>query len=180
MHRVSFANGRSTPRKIRFPVYLREEHKADMEQTHIYTFQEFIDNPIEKLFRKDTFNALDEADGEYYDDRLNVRKVIDPKTGADQCRDADIRFISGTPCWLCGYKIIKNAQCDHIIPSTKAVLLAGVFPQKTVCNNKSGCIDEFRTMNFAWAHSQCNNKKSNRQSICFYKTFKISYSHLVE
>jgi hypothetical protein len=66
-------------------------------------------------------------------------------------------------CWLCGTAFHNKSRaidCEHIIPILFAVLFLGVCPGNYVEKFSNEMKDAY-SLNYLYAHSSCNRKKSN-------------------
>lgn len=66
-------------------------------------------------------------------------------------------------CWLCGTAFHNKSRaidCEHIIPILFAVLFLGVCPGKSIEKFSTEMKDAY-SLNYLYAHSSCNRKKSN-------------------
>jgi len=66
-------------------------------------------------------------------------------------------------CWLCGTAFHNKSRaidCEHIIPILFAVLFLGVCPGNSIEKFSNKMIDAY-SLNYLYAHSSCNRKKSN-------------------
>ena len=66
-------------------------------------------------------------------------------------------------CWLCGTAFHNKSRaidCEHIIPILFAVLFLGVCPEKSIKKFSTEMKDAY-SLNYLYAHSSCNRKKSN-------------------
>lgn len=67
-------------------------------------------------------------------------------------------------CWLCGTAFHSKSRaidCEHIIPLLFAVLFLGIETTEEKKNNFTKEMINASSLNYLYAHSSCNRKKSN-------------------
>ncbi len=67
-------------------------------------------------------------------------------------------------CWLCGTAFHSKSRaidCEHIIPLLFAVLFLGIETTQEKKNNFTNALINASSLNYLYAHSSCNRKKSN-------------------
>jgi hypothetical protein len=94
-----------------------------------------------------------------------ARKELEQNTSnTEQCNAVLTNPADKSNCWICGEALDFSKkvfpfqpQCDHVLPITQADLFLDLY-------NKSQPerITDAMRMEYAWAHSICNNKKSNQ------------------
>ena len=138
-----------------------------------------------------------EAYGETID-KANARKWWERSAAITQCVNSigdKLTNAENSTCYICGFPIVKGdptAECEHILPVYKACMYLTLYNdnykdiikklnsgQKLTTREKM--ISDEITMEYAWAHRCCNQKKSDEDFIIYdvdrgAGKFKLNYT----
>jgi hypothetical protein len=97
-----------------------------------------------------------------------LRNAIEITPATKQCSQVIGRFVAGrTECWICGEVIeARDAQCEHVFCVKDALMFAGLFDSGlgkallTADPVKYDRYKELLKLEYGWAHTRCNQKKS--------------------
>ena len=129
-----------------------------------------------------------------------ARKIFELSGPTTQCENVigklkDSEFKdgkwTGTPCYICGGAIVKNApelgnnledlsglfgQCEHVLAVAQAVLLYQLYNDSDKSElNKEAAVRVFFQQEYKWAHTICNLEKSNNPLIIIEQgVFKLN------
>ena len=141
-----------------------------------------------------------DRDGNFVVKYPQARKIFELSGPTTQCENVigklkDSKFEdgkwTGTPCYICGGAIVKNApelgdnledlsglfgQCEHVLAVAQAVLLYQLYNDSDKSKlNKEEATRVFFQQEYKWAHTICNLEKSNKQLIVIEKgVFKLN------
>lgn len=66
-----------------------------------------------------------------------------------------------TPCWICGLPIYpRRAECEHVLPILDAAIYLQIYN-----DSLKGSINKYLEVEYGWAHTICNQEKSNISAI---------------
>ena len=114
--------------------------------------------------------------------KVNARKWWERSSAQTQCANAigNLNQQQDPKCYICGFPIIQGeptAECEHILPVYKAAMYLTLYNdhykkimEKGNDNFKSLTPEEKKifteiSMEYAWAHKCCNQKKSDNDFI---------------
>lgn len=136
-----------------------------------------ISNAAKKRFKQE-YGRLprdNEEAGEFEDSCVGDEEEVKPrgevalrellehmKDKAEQCNRIIGKFVTGSPCYICGFPIKSDQepQCDHILPLATGLLLFEIY-YHTGENKPNPERDAKRKLEYAWSHGKCNGSKSN-------------------
>ena len=105
---------------------------------------------------------------------LDTRAIWELSTPTTQCYNTISRPRENQPCWLCGEAIdIRakagsglNPECEHVLPIAQARLFLDLYASSSVRGTtiSSGQMEAFK-LEYDWAHSICNQEKSDDSYI---------------
>ena len=66
-----------------------------------------------------------------------------------------------TPCWICGLPIYpRRAECEHVLPILDAAIYLQLYN-----DSLKGSVNKYLEVEYGWAHTICNQEKSNISPI---------------
>jgi len=96
--------------------------------------------------------------------KMDVREIWNISTNTTQCNNVIGKIAPETDCWICGLGIDPtdpgmSPECEHILPVAQAVIYLSLYSSKKK-NNTTG-ERRARKMEYGWAHTVCNQDKSD-------------------
>lgn len=105
-----------------------------------------------------------------------LRKFFEATDAKKQCIATIGKYTAETPCWICDEKVglgVANAEdtktlgspeCEHKLPVSWALILAGLYDADFAASLAPAArltYTNVLTMEYAWAHSRCNQIKND-------------------
>jgi 5-methylcytosine-specific restriction endonuclease McrA len=148
---------------VRFPQQLKRSilnMQSTDENTNVFNSEEMVKGLGHKDFMNYVFDNVD----------ANLRKTMESLSASEQCRKT-IGTCNDCICWICGTPIQASPppECDHILPIARSILFSGIKTTKKMEkqassfgeNPDSQKIMDYFKLSYAYAHKNCNQKKSD-------------------
>jgi hypothetical protein len=96
--------------------------------------------------------------------KMDVREIWNLSTNITQCNNVIGVVKEDTDCWICGLGIDPtdpgmSPECEHILPVAQAVIYLSLYSAKK--KNNTSAERRVRKLEYGWAHSVCNQDKSD-------------------
>jgi len=96
---------------------------------------------------------------------MDVRELWNMSTNITQCNNVIGEVVYGTSsCWICGEVIEQRegleAECEHILPVAQAVIFLSLYSAKKKKNYTEG-FEKLLSLEYGWAHTVCNQEKTD-------------------
>jgi len=100
---------------------------------------------------------------------LTVRQIWEIAATKTQCNNTVGRLGKDTDCWICGFPIEVNAgagrglapECEHVLPVVQARFFLTLYNTDMKEDSLQGKAKEVLNLEYAWAHTICNQEKGN-------------------
>jgi hypothetical protein len=114
----------------------------------------------------------------------NIRELWNISTNTTQCTNVIGNVQNNiTPCWICG-EVIKDiegltAECEHILPVAQAVVFLSLYSASKKKNYTEG-ERKLLSLEYGWAHTVCNQEKTDICCISHYGNNAIVLDSSIE
>jgi hypothetical protein len=100
---------------------------------------------------------------------LTVRQIWEIASTKTQCNNTVGQLGEDTDCWICGFPIEVNAgagrglapECEHVLPVVQARFFLTLYNTDMKEDSLQGKAKEVLKLEYAWAHTICNQEKGN-------------------
>jgi len=100
---------------------------------------------------------------------LTVRQIWEIAATKTQCNNTVGQLGEETDCWICGFPIEVNAgagrglapECEHVLPVVQARFFLTLYNTDMKEASLQGKAKEVLNLEYAWAHTICNQEKGN-------------------
>lgn len=148
----------------------------------ILSFQDLISLSAEKAFQK--FYQVKSKVLDY----KNARDWWEPSSAITQCNNTvgtwKVAHNADEPCYICGLPLKNDThtnECEHVLPVYQATLLLALYKskeQKGTPTPTPGYYQEVFDLEYKWAHSCCNQVKSDISFLDFNDKKRIFQLHV--
>ena len=134
----------------------KNTHQARKTETFVHKYSEIgLQDLAILLFGEDAVRDVK--------DKMDVREIWNISTNTTQCNNVIGKSNAETECWICGLKIAQlpgmTPECEHILPVAQAVIYLSLYSSKKP--NSTNAEKKVLEMEYGWAHSICNQDKSD-------------------
>jgi len=150
---------------VRFPNQLKKAIKDHSGENMVFDNEQMVKG----LGNKDFMNLLFEDTA-----TTNFRKIMEKLSASKQCQSVLGSCPRPCICWLCREEIAvsETPECEHILPISRTILFSGLKSTKKIEKHNisygkepSNIIGNYHKLSYDYAHSGCNQIKSDKVLI---------------